>query len=167
MRTLSCYRHILGSSAEILAVHIKSLVASNHITQRDKIEQFSKNFTFRLSFMASYGLIKRISNSIGYGKLARTFDELLTNMLYASIELIDLSIKLDHYGSLPIEDIERMKIKTNDRNYLAYVLLQNLVINYMYMFDTTYQTKQRLAQLLGLKMGNLFTIDNTSQVKRR
>jgi hypothetical protein len=166
LRTLNAYLKALGESSVILAEHIKFLIESKHIKDRDKIEQFSKNFIFRMSFMASYGIIKRISNAIGYSKLNITFDELLNKLRCPSVELIDLSIKLDHFKSFPMDDVERIKGATHQKNYLAFLILKNLVMNYLYLFDTTIGTKQKLESLVGIKITNSLLIDNTSNVKR-
>jgi UDP-2,3-diacylglucosamine pyrophosphatase LpxH len=166
LRTLSQYLMILSQGKDILAEHIKSLIESKQIKQRDKIGQFSKNFIFRLSFMASYGIVKRISNAIGYNKLKLTFDELLEKMRVPSVELIDLSIKLDHGNGFPIDDVIRLNGTTHEKNYMAWLLLKNLVMDYMYLFETSPKTKQQLQDLLGISIKAAITIDNTSGVKR-
>ena len=166
LRTLHCYLQVLGQSSEVLAEHIRSLVLSKQIKDRDKIAQFSKNFTFRMSFMASFGIIKRISNAIGYSKLNVTFAELLEKIRCPSVELIDLSIKLDHFPGFPMGDIARLKGTTHEKNWLAWMILTNLVMNYLYLFDTTPKTKQQLESLLGITVRQSLRIDNISPVKR-
>jgi hypothetical protein len=166
LRTLSIYLSVLCQSKEILAEHIKSLIESKQIKQRDKIEQFSKNFVFRMSFMASYGIVKRISNAIGYSKLRLTFQELLEKMRMPSVELVNLSIKLDHYPSFPMDDIVRLKGVMQKKNYLAWLILRNLIMDYMYLFDTPPKTKQQLQDVVGISIRSAIAIDRTSDTKR-
>ncbi len=120
-----------------------------------------------MSFMASYGIVKRISNAIGYSKLKLTFDELLVRMDAPSVELIDLSIKLDHYSSFPMDSVVKMKGKTHEKNYLAWLIMRNLVLDYLYLFDTTAKTKQQLQELLQISIKSAIAIDNTSSLKRK
>jgi len=84
---------------------------------------------------------------------------------FESVNLIDTSIKLDHNKIFPWHELEKVK-KDTDKNYLANTVLRNLVINYLYVFNTSLKDKQKLCAMLGIKMEQQRMIDATSQVKR-
>ena len=47
------------------------------------------------------------------------------------------------------------------------VVLQNLVIDYMYIFDTDYKTKSRICNKLGISVQEQLKVDQTSALKRK
>ncbi len=140
LKTLDFYLQLLQRNSKDIVEHISQLIKEKHFKDKHSLEQgieeASRNFVFRLCFMASFGITKRVSNAIGYDKLRNTFDKALTAQPYNSVKLIDLSIKLG-YSSIAtqIELIEEYK-DDMAKNKLSTVVLQNLVIDYMYMFDT-------------------------------
>lgn len=171
LRSLSYYLNILQHNSKDIVKHISQLIKEKHFKDKYSlekgVEEAAKNFIFRLCFMSSFGIIKRVSNAIGYDKLRNTFDKALEAQPYNSVKLIDLSIKLG-YSSIAtqIELIEGYKDEM-ERNKLSMVVLQNLVIDYMYMFDTDYKTKSRICDKLGISVQEQIKIDQTSTVKRK
>src|SRR5690554_547589 len=117
--------------------------------------------------MSSFGITKRVSNAIGLDRLNNTFNKALEAQPYNSIKLIDLAIKLG-YSSLAsnIEQIETYKDEMK-KNKLSDVVLQNLVIDHMYMFDTDYKTRSRVCNKLGISVQEQLRIDQTSTVKKK
>jgi hypothetical protein len=162
---------MLQRNSKDIVDHISQIIKEKHFKDRHSlekgIEEASRNFVFRLCFMASFGITKRVSNAIGYDKLKNTFDKALDAQPYNSVKLIDLSIKLG-YSSLAtnIEQVEDYKDEMQ-KNKLSTVVLQNLVIDHMYMFDTDYKTRSRICNKLGISVQEQLKIDQTSTVKKK
>lgn len=171
LKTLDFYLQILQRNSKDIVEHISQLIKEKHFKDKHSlekgIEEASRNFVFRLCFMASFGITKRISNAIGYDKLKNTFDKALAAQPYNSVKLIDLAIKLG-YSSIAtqIELIEEYK-DDMEKNKLSTVVLQNLVIDYMYMFDTDYKTRSRICNKLGISVQEQLKIEQTSTVKKK
>jgi len=171
LRTLGFYMQLLQENSKHIVQHIKELITQKHI--RDKfalekdIEETARNFVFRLSFLSSFGLTKRVSNSIGYDKLKNSFEKALNSNSVSSVKLIDLSIKLG-YSSIKsqlstIENHEKNMIS----NKLSFLVLRNLAIDHLYMYDTDYKTRTRLCQILRISETEQLKIDATSKVKKK
>lgn len=171
LKTLDFYLQLLQKNSKEIVEHISLLIKEKHFKDKHSlekgIEEASRNFVFRLCFMSSFGITKRVSNAIGYDKLKNTFEKALEAQPYNSVKLIDLSIKLG-YSSIAshIDLIEGYK-EEMERNKLSLVVLQNLVIDYMYMFDTDYKTKSRICNKLGISVQEQLRIDQTSTVKKK
>jgi hypothetical protein len=171
LKTLDFYLQLLQRNSKDIVEHISQLIKEKHFKDKHSmekgIEEASRNFVFRLCFMSSFGITKRISNAIGYDKLKNTFDKALADQPYNSVKLIDLAIKLG-YSSIAtqIELIEEYKDEMQ-KNKLSTVVLQNLVIDYMYMFDTDYKTRSRICNKLGISVQEQLKIDQTSTVKKK
>ena len=171
LKTLDFYLQLLQRNSKDIVEHISLLIKEKHFKDNHSlkkgIEEASRVFIFRLCFMSSFGITKRISNAIGYDKLKNTFDKALEAQPYNSVKLIDLAIKLG-YSNLAtnIELIENYKDEMA-KNKLSIVVLQNLVIDYMYMFDTDYKTRSQICNKLGISVQNQLSIDQTSTVKKK
>lgn len=168
LRTLSFYYSLLEKDTDFLVVYLKGMIKRKHLNRtltKDEIDKASMDFLFGLCVTASFGVVKRITNAIGYDKLSGTFEELLISHPTTSVQLIDTSIRLDHKSFFPWDEIRKLKA-TLWTNMLAKSVLQRLVINYLYVFHTTEQEKQRICALLDIKLDQQRVIDATSQVKR-
>lgn len=171
LKTLDIYLQMLQRNSKDIVDHISQIIKEKHFKDKHSlekgIEEASKNFVFRLCFMSSFGITKRVSNAIGLDRLNNTFNKALEAQPYNSIKLIDLAIKLG-YSSLAsnIEQIETYKDEMK-KNKLSDVVLQNLVIDHMYMFDTDYKTRSRVCNKLGISVQEQLRIDQTSTVKKK
>jgi len=171
LKTLDFYLQLLQRNTKEIVEHVSQLIREKHFKDRYSlkkgIEEEARDFVFRLCFMTSFGITKRISNAIGYDKLQNSFDKALEAQPYNSVRLIDLAIKLG-YSSIAshIELIENHKNEM-EKNKLCMVVLQNLVIDHMYMFDTDYRTKSRICDGLGISVQRQLMIDQTSTIKKK
>ena len=168
LRTLGIYLKQLQSSSKEIIEHISGIIVEKHIKDRfelkAEIEETARDFVFKLCFLSSWGLTKRIANSIGYDKLKNSFEKALSIQPSNAVKLIDLCIKLS-YSGIPIDEVQDYK-KDMEKNNLSYVLLQNLVIDHLYMFDTHYKVKNQVCSILGITMKEQLRIDAISKVKR-
>lgn len=170
LKTLDFYLQLLQRNSKDIVEHISLLIKEKHFKDKQSlekgIEEASRNFVFRLCFMTSFGITKRVSNAIGYDKLKNTFDKALAAQPYNSVKLIDLAIKLG-YSNIASHVDTIVEYKDDmDKNKLSTVVLQNLVIDYMYMFDTDYRTKRLICNKLGITFKEQIRIDKTSKVKK-
>ncbi|MBX7205485.1 MAG: metallophosphoesterase [Bacteroidia bacterium] len=168
LRTLGFYFSLIGKDTEMLVEYLKHIYRKKHLDRnisKEDIDKASRNFLFGLCALSTFGIIKRVTNAIGYEKLAGTFQDILTNNNFNSVKLIDASIKLDHNKSFPWTELDNVK-KDTDKNYLASIVLSNLVINYLHVFITSEEEKQKLCQKFGIRIEQQRMIDATSQVKR-
>lgn len=170
LKTLDFYLQLLQRNSKDIVEHISQLIKEKHFKDKHSlekgIEEASRNFIFRLCFMSSFGITKRISNAIGYDKLKNTFEKALAARPYNSVKLIDLAIKLGYSNLASQVDTILVYKDDMDKNKLSTVVLQNLVIDYMYMFDTDYRTKRLVCNKLKITFKEQIRIDKTSKVKK-
>jgi Calcineurin-like phosphoesterase len=95
-----------------------------------------------------YGILKKISGSMGTEDLRHTYDEVRSEMGESRVatRLIDLSIRLDHFGSLPESDILDLEKRLRG-NTAAWTILGMLVAEHVALFPTNWRTRQRLVDL--------------------
>ncbi|HRD40480.1 MAG TPA: hypothetical protein PLC65_17760, partial [Bacteroidia bacterium] len=83
-----------------------------------------------------------------------------------AVRLIDIAVKLDYLPKFPFEQVRELKKQMAD-NFLAYVVLRQLTINYLYMYHTEFEEKQQIGSLMDIKIEEQMLIDATSKEKKK
>ncbi len=136
------------------------------MVDKNRIQETSRRLLFTLCATLCYGFIKKISYSVGSEHLFETFKQLKEKNDLTSVHLVDVAIKLDFYKDFPYSDIKELR-KRIGSNLLPYSLLRQMVIDYLYMFPTSVQEKQKIASLLEIEMATQRLIQmRSSQVKK-
>lgn len=147
---------------------IEKVISEKGISGKVEIENEARSFVFNICTAMSFHFIKKISTSVGTDKLSEIFKHILDENYTNAIRLIDLSIKLDHIQTIPFNDIATLKKDLTDKNNLiGYSLLRGLVINHLYMFETSYKDKQRICNHLDISIERQRKINLMSNVKKQ
>lgn len=165
LRSLNSFLSVLVESNDFIVNTIKGLIRDEEINEDVEIEKISKKILFNLVIELSYIFIKKIASVIGYEKLSETFKDIVNLNDTIAVNTIDISIKLDFFKSFPYDDIKKL-LKRVDNNFLPKVLLEKMVINYLYMFETTYKDKSRICELINIPIRSQLVIDKTSTQKK-
>jgi hypothetical protein len=130
------------------------------ITKQEKPEfaPLAKKVEFLLTMMAQIvgvSIIRLISLSVGSTDIegraySITLEEIGRNN---ATQLVDLSIKLDHFESYPLKEIKTLK-SDYSQNRFAYRILRELVIDQMHVFKMDREMRQRVLSLLSAEPSN-------------
>lgn len=168
LRFLGFYLQGLQNNTDELVEHLAKVVESKNIhdkySLKKSIKEETQNYIFRLCFMATFGTTKRISSSISDTQLKITFAKVLEENPTNAVQLIDLAIKLI-YAGLPMEEIKELKNRV-EKNNLCYMVLQSLVLDHSYMFETTHTERSQINSIFGTKIQEQLVRDNASKIKR-
>ena len=85
----------------------------------------------------AFGMIKKISESVGLAELDVTYKEVLAdagNLL--SVQFIDFSIRLDHYYEFPEDQVGLLYARVRG-NLFSFGILQNLASHFFTLFRST------------------------------
>ncbi len=134
---------------------VEELIKDRRQLETDAVlPKSADRFLLWLTNACAFGIIRRISTSVGHPQLTRTYKAVLSkaegNLSYA---LIDLAIKLDHLNDLPQPEIKALAYELRS-NPFGFRVLQDLVFWYMCMFSLDFDVKQSL--------GTIVHIDTTS-----
>ncbi|MFA5157557.1 MAG: metallophosphoesterase [Candidatus Omnitrophota bacterium] len=151
LRSINSFFSFLEKNMDSAIDDIKKIIKSRKVIDRNKIENLSRKSLFEIVYLFSYGLIKSISNYIGSEKLSETYKEVLEKNDTIATRMIDISIKLDFFREFPLADIKNINKKLAN-NILPQTILKALVINYIYMFPTSYKDKQRICKHVDIPM---------------
>jgi len=151
LRTLRTYLSLIESNmAELLQLLDRALRGLQPFTKKsnEEIRDASQVAMIRLTEFAVFGMIKKLSLAVGVTDLKETYDQVreMSGEEDIAARLIDLSIKLDHFGHIPeadVHDLER-RLRTN---LTAYTILKWLVAEFLNLFPCDYKTEQKMVQL--------------------
>jgi hypothetical protein len=165
LRALNPFFTMLKERKQNLFKWVENMLGKDKVDKKRDIDKEYRLIIFAIFAGLSYGFVKTISGAVGSERLSPTFREILDKHDINSVNLVDISIKLDFYKRFPFDDLERVKRKVSNR-IIPNVLLREMVREYLYMFTTTYQQKQKICQLVGISMIEQMVIDETSTQKR-
>ncbi len=114
---------------------------------------------------ACFGMVKRISHAVGHSGLGETYRDVRASINTNAVNLIDLSVKLDHI-SFPVDRLRELKREFMS-NPFCDRLLCHLVVHYLYIFPTSERLKQQVCQELDIPIQRLRGLDVVSQPQKR
>lgn len=161
------------------------IISVGTASDEKSIQKQAKQSLFYLYSVLSYVLIKTVSNSVGSDTLSAVTVSVPKNFPYLSVELIDISTKLDHYRVFPqselvnflkkitiprnptpstfIKNRESSKPHVKSNRIFPFLILRQLVEEYLYKFPTEYQDRQRICSMFGIEMPVQYLIAQSSE----
>ena len=134
------------------------------VPNKQEVKKVSDGLLFQIAFLASWVFIKRVSSAVGYDKLNLTYAEIMKDYHANSYKLIDLSIDLN-YNEIDIDRIEEYK-KLMEKNHMSLMILRELTLHHLYLFDDGYQKRQQVFQLFNVESSRQKKLA-TNKIERR
>ncbi len=144
---------------------IREIIKEKDTHKKKDIEKASRRIVFSFYNMFAMFFINRITGAVGTEKLSETYKSILSEDSMVSMKLIDWSIKLDYFHTIPFQDMEKFK-KEISGNYFVSDLLTLAVLKRIHLFHVNYRNKQKICSLLGIKMETQRLIEGKSSDKR-
>jgi len=118
----------------------------------DEISAEARKIFRMLCYGTSFSVIKKIANSLGSDKLIAIFADISErNPKSPAIQLIYIAILLEFTKIIPKNEISDLYSKLND-NPIAQRLLQELVIQHLYLNVVEYDDRQWISAILKIPM---------------
>lgn len=120
-------------------------------TEKEKLE-FAKSFVHWMCRHMTFGIVKRISYSIGSRELERTYARIFIPGVSDAYKLVNLSLILDHQGDFPERLIAREFVDWSKTNLFVANQSKLLVSRHFKLFDVPIAPKQATAKLMDIKL---------------
>jgi hypothetical protein len=152
MRILSFIFSYTEQDIDSIRQYIGGLV-SERTGISDKVELATRTdlAIIWLSLMAAFGCIKRVSYAVGHTDLSKTYSRVLTLNNNLATEMIDATIKLDHFVRVPEAELRSIQAKVKDNAFAAHVM-RDLVADYLYLYNYEAKTMQALGSMWNIKV---------------
>lgn len=98
-----------------------------------------------------FGVIKGISSAVGLGELDVTYQQVMAEAgKVLSVQLTDLSIRLDHFYEFPKDLVETLRTRVRG-NFFSYSILRDLLVYYFMLFRSTDSLRGRYGKMFGIE----------------
>jgi hypothetical protein len=163
MRTLSFIFDFSANRLDDLRQYIGSLVAERTGIS-DKVELATRTdlAIIWLCCIAAFGCIKRVSYAVGHADLGKTYVRVLGGNPTLSTEMIDATIKLDHFSRVPETELRRLAASVKDNAFSKHVM-RDMVADYLYLYDHDARTMQMLGTMWNIKVNSPKMLISTSK----
>lgn len=167
LRALRDFFDFIADDQDLLINEIERFIAENDSeVQEEKRKKLARDAVFQLITMISFGSIHKTALSVGSEHLRDSISKVAASNGTVGYRLIELSVKLECQSGIPYNLIGELKDQTK-ANVFGYQILQQLVLNYLYMFKTAEADKQKLCSELGISIRAQHAIElKTKDTKR-
>jgi predicted MPP superfamily phosphohydrolase len=161
LRTIGAVLQVLRENSDLIRSVLEQLVLI-HRAKHDpeENEQEALKVFIRLAEASIFGNIKRLSTAVGTEDLDLTYSAVKEMMdeQNNAVQLIDLSIRLDHYAKLPHPEIDELALSLRP-HVVAFNVFIMLLAEHLHLFEVTYKDRQKLSRHLGTNIQNLILSD--------
>jgi GTPase SAR1 family protein len=165
LRFLNFYLKISETYKDEIVKMIEHKLISNPdlTTEEIKIEA-RKNYLF-LMYGLIFSVVKKISFSAGSQDALEIYEELNTNTSSPAYQLIFFSILLTFSKEFELSDIILEKKVFKD-NVVCLKILKEIIVQYIYLNDVDFKTRQMVSEKLKIPMQTQRTIQNIKRTKK-
>jgi len=160
LRSLKRFVSIFKTNADELRNIYEVRIARYNALPRDKSEKIEAEAGQLLALLAEgviVSVIRTVSFSVGSEDLKNTLETVRVNAGDADIStrMIDLSVRMDHFAKIPMDEIASLSQDIPKSNIVARIVLRMLVANHIYLFPVGWKNLQRLEKLLDISTKTL------------
>lgn len=164
LRFLSFYLQLTEEINEMVTDHIRRIKHSNDRTKQDEILKKANKFFLSVCYGISLAVVRKIAISVGTDKLLDVFQEIEETNSSPAARLINLAITLEFKKTIPREKLVDM-YRDLSSNLLCKRMIQEIVLQHMYMHHTTLDEKQWISDKLEIPMATQRRVDRDSSRK--
>ncbi len=151
LRVLGFFCTLVSSNLTDLREVFRELLREQGLSDSREIERLADFILYNMVAAVAFGMVKKISHSLGSEYLAETFQEVIDRRVPTSISLINLSIKLDHFKEFPLHDIMETYNDTH-KNLFTSSIVRGMVLQHLYLFPVAQGTRQQVCDRLEIRI---------------
>ena len=131
----------------------------------EEVKHAADKVVVALAEIMIFAVIKKVSLCVGLEDLRDIYGAVRGNAGEGHIatRLLDLSITLDHFKQLPIEDVRDLEVRVRD-NIAIHTVLRLLVAQHLALFPVNYKLRQSMVQLFNFAPRPLLLAEKVTQV---
>lgn len=162
LRFLSYFLEISESSKDNIVRLIHDNISKNPDMSSQAIKEFAEKAYLYLTYNILSATIQKISNSIGTKEADEIYEKIVKDKNTPAYLLVRLSIELQFKKNINMPLIKDMNKRFKD-NVVCSRLMKEFIIHHLYMFPVEYNIKQKIADVLEIKMNKQRILDNNSR----
>lgn len=162
LRFLSYFLEISESSKDNIVRLIHDNMSKNPDMSSQAIKEFAEKAYLYLTYNILSATIQKISNSIGTKEADEIYEKIVKDKDTPAYLLVRLSIELQFKKNINMPLIKDMNKRFKD-NVVCSRLMREFIVHHLYMFPVEYNIKQKIADILDIKMDKQRILDNNSR----
>lgn len=166
LRALRDFFYYLEKNPDHLVSEIETVLQKKGCIDEEERRSIAKRVVAAVIQVVSTGLMFRTSQAVGSDSLLEDIREVVKRNGTLAYKLIELGVLLDSPKAIPRELLKRL-IEEAKHDLVASRSIQLLVLNRLYMFKTTIEDKQWLADKAAIGMPAQRAIEFTGSKARR
>lgn len=165
LKFLSFFLTATREGQDYILEFIKKIFKENTKLSDDEIASEARSIFLMFCYGTSYSVIKKIANSIGSDKLMPIFDEIvLSGTKSPAMKLIHIAIQMEFTKKIPKRELSELYLELNG-NPIAQRLLQEIVIQHLYLNHVDFQDRQWISSKIHLPIKSQRLIQSKSEHK--
>lgn len=158
LKSLSFFLDVLMRSDNDLKEFMISIIQEKNKTSEDEALSIAEKMIFEMCKSVCRYLINFIAKATASPQLEEIVNDLLNRNNHPAYQLIFIQTQLQ-LGRIPKKEIKALYEKECEKNLIVTNLLQNMVLNYIYMNKIPFNEKKWISSVLKIPMNNQY---NTS-----
>ena len=149
LRFLQYFIEISDVSRDEVIKMLEHMLRENPTTKYEDLEREAKNTFLFLIYGVIFGVLRKISSSIGSKEADEIYDQLEQNIGTPAIKLINQAIGLQFKKDLDFKKLGDLMYDFNT-NPACTRMLKEIVVQHVYMFPVDYKDRQRIESTLDI-----------------
>jgi len=149
LRFLQYFIEISDVSRDEVIKMLSHMLRENPAIRDSDLEKEAKNTFLTLTYGVIFGVLRKISSSIGSKEADEIYDDLEAKLDTPAIKLINQSIGLQFKKDLNFKKLDELT-KEFYLNPTCTRILKEIVIQHVYMFPVGYKDKQKIESTMGI-----------------
>ncbi|NQT33694.1 metallophosphoesterase [bacterium] len=151
LRTVSDIYGKFTENIDAVVQEVKEWLVNKNFSDKIAEENYAKRVLFYVLSLVSYGIIRKMSLSMGDREMSSTYKGVIARHNWPSVYLFDIAVKIDYGENFPFKEYELFK-KNFDKNAIVKRLLQYFAAHYMYYYTTKESEKQKICKIADLTL---------------
>lgn len=153
LRFLSFYFKLTKSAKGEILDEVSKVIEKNSSLTESEVKDVARKIFHGICYGVSFAVIKKVSFSTGNDQLIPVFKKIAAEIDTPAVHLISICIELEFTKRVNKESIETALRKVGKQT-IAYRLLQEVVMQHLYVHTIEYNDRQWLSSKLNIPMHN-------------
>jgi len=164
LRSLTYFLNISEKVQDEIVNIIKMLLSDSSKINSYSIEKEAKKIFILIIYGVTYGLLRKISFSVGSKEAAEVYELIKKKNDSPAIRLINTSINLNFSKKFDINELKKT-FNSLKGNINCQRLFKEIIVQHMYMHHFSYQEKQQISEIFKIPMMYQRTIEHKEDTK--
>lgn len=153
LRFLQFFLSLSDTSREEVIQTIEALIRENPRIGNEKVEKEARSVFLLITYGVIYGVLRKIASSIGSKEAREVYEELEAANGSPAMKLINQAIELQFQKLINQKKLESLAEEFKS-NVVCKRILQEIVVQYIYMYPVGYKEKQFISDKLDIPMAD-------------